>query len=231
MTRRILVVVLLAALGAGCKDKAKPEEPVEEGKTAETEAPAQEEKAAEPGPEEEAAPGPPLDGKNVVMIIACKDFRDEELAEPRKALEAAGARVVVASTSRQGCKGMLGAEVTPDLVVGDIVVDEFDAVVFVGGSGSAALYDDEKILSVAREAEKDGLVVGAICLAPGILAKAGVLEGKKATAYDSELARKAFEEGGATYTGAKVVVDGVYVTANGPAAAGAFGEKLVELLE
>jgi protease I len=231
MRSRILFVALIAGLAwatcAGCKPKTPEAEPEEKPPEAEVEAEKPAEQEAEKPPEPEDLP---LKGKQVVMVIACKDFRDEELAEPRKVLEEAGAQVTVASTSTEGCKGMLGAEVTPDSLVDALDADSFDAAVFVGGSGSAAYYEDEAVLEFARQADKEGLVIGAICLAPGILARAGILDGIKATAYDAEKARKALEEGGATYTGDPVTVDGVIVTGNGPDAAKPFGGKLVEVL-
>ena len=233
MTRTILIALMTAAIAvptaSGCKSKTGPAGEEETGEKVEesTEAPAEEE-GEETAESEEA---PPAAGKKAVMIIACKDFRDEELAEPRKALEAAGVDVTVASTSVEGCKGMMGAEVTPDELVADLEADDFDLAVFVGGSGSAAFYENEEVLAFAREADDEGLVIGAICLAPGILAKAGVLDGLKATVYDAENARSALEEGGAEYTGEAVTVDGVVVTGNGPDAARQFGEKLVEVLE
>jgi protease I len=234
MHRTITVTTLLAILAwplsSGCKPKAEPAAPEEAPPVAEEAAAETTEQEGEEA-DEEIEEKPATAGKKAVMVIACKDFRDEELAEPRKALEDAGVLVTVAATSLEGCKGMKGAEVTPDVLVPDLVADEFDLAVFVGGSGSAAYYEDEDVLAFARDADDEGLVIGAICLAPGILAKAGVLDGLEATAYDADLARKALEEGGATYTGDAVTVDGVVVTGNGPEAARQFGEKLVEVLE
>lgn len=237
MNRTILVLALVTAFawatGTGCKSKAQSAEsgseaPEGQPEAEEAESATGEESAEEASEEEEEGPAA---GKKAVMIIACKDFRDEELAEPKKILEEAGVDVTVASTSAEGCKGMLGAQVTPDTLVGDLDADEFDMAVFVGGSGSAAYYKDETVLTFAREADDEGLVIGAICLAPGILAKAGILEGLKVTSYDAKEAKKALEEGGATWTGDKVTVDGVVVTGNGPDAAKEFGEKLVEVLQ
>lgn len=224
-TQHVLVALVAIALTtSGCKPKASAPEPVQEEKTA-------------PAEVDEEAPGPatgkpaPAGGKNVVMIIACKDFRDEELETPKKILEDAGHDVTVASTSTEGCKGMMGAEVDPDVLLEDVEADDYDAMIFVGGTGSSDYYENEQALELARAGDKEGLVVGAICLAPGILARAGVLKGKKATAYDADIVRKAFEEGGADYTGSKVTVDGVMVTGNGPEAAQAFGEKIAQMLE
>lgn len=229
---RTIVAVAIIALMWGCKPKTATPEPVEEKGADEQETPAgAKDETAEQAQEEAAEEQTPTTGKRVVMVIACKDFRDEELQTPQKILDDAGHEVIVASTATQGCTGMKGAQVDPDMLIENVVADEYDAMVFVGGTGSAKYYDDEQVLELARESEKQGLIVAAICLAPGILARAGILEGRKATAYDDEMTRKAFEEGGADYTGSKVTVDGVIVTGNGPEAAEAFGDKLAEMLK
>jgi len=248
MKREIVVMSMLAACAwlcqAGCKEKPATPEPQPEdeaseeaesteeatGESAEAEEEATGEEEVEEAAEEEEVESEVIP-KKVVMVIACKDFRDEELTEPKEILEEAGHKVTVASKKTGGCKGMKGLEYTPDMLVADIAVDEYDAMVFVGGTGAAAYYEDEEILDLVREADDEGLIIGAICLAPGILAEAGILDGIDATAYDAEQARTALEEGGAEWTGEDVTVDGVFVTANGPEAATAFGEKLTELLK
>ena len=169
-----------------------------------------------------------LEGKNVVMIIAPENFRDEELMEPKEVLENYGANVTIASKGTTSAKGKLGAIVSVDMDISEINVDDFDAVVFVGGSGASIYFDDERAREIATEAYEKGKVVAAICIAPSILANAGILEGKKVTSFPSE--EKNLEAHGATYTGADVEVDGNIVTASGPHAASEFGEKIAELL-
>ena len=71
-------------------------------------------------------------------------------------------------------------------------------------------------------------VLGAICLAPAILARAGVLKDKAATAYESALPD--LKKGGARVSDKAVVVDGKLVTGNGPKAAEEFAEKLVQVI-
>ena len=66
-----------------------------------------------------------LAGKKVVMVVAHRDFRDEEFFGPKKALEARGARVVVASSNLEEAHGMLGGAVKPDLLLKDIRVADY----------------------------------------------------------------------------------------------------------
>lgn len=182
---------------------------------------------ARPTPMPEAAPT--LQGKSILMIIAHQNFRDEEYQEPRQLFEARGAKVTVASSSLEVAKGMLGAQVKPHLLLKDVTVDDYDAIVFVGGSGAQEYWDDPVAHAVAQEAVAQGKVLAAICIAPATLAKAGVLQGKKATVFSSEV--KTLEAGGANYTGASVERDGLIITANGPKAAAEFAEEIVKALE
>lgn len=167
-------------------------------------------------------------GKTVVMIISPQNFRDEELFDTKKALEGAGATVTVASTSLDEATGMLDGTATPDILVKDIKVADFDAVIFVGGGGASVYWDDPAAHAIAKETVTSGKILGAICIAPVTLAKAGVLKDKNATVWKSEKSK--LEDAGATYTGAAVEVDGKIITANGPKAAKQFGRAIAEAL-
>ncbi len=113
----------------------------------------------------------PAAGKGqVLMVIASRDFRDEEYARPREILESAGYTVIVASRSRETARGMLGMRVQPDLLLSEACAADYDAVVFVGGSGAQTYWDDPEAHRLAREAASGGKVVAAICIAPVILA-------------------------------------------------------------
>ncbi|MCD6082498.1 DJ-1/PfpI family protein, partial [Candidatus Aerophobetes bacterium] len=118
-----------------------------------------------------------LKGKKAVMIIAEKNFRDEELFEPKKILEAEGVKVIVASTSFNTARGMLGGKVKPDMLLSEIKVDDYDAIIFVGGSGASQYWNDSLAHNIAKEAVEKNKVLGAICIAPVTLANAGVLTG------------------------------------------------------
>lgn len=166
--------------------------------------------------------------KKVVMIIASNNFRDEELLKPREVLEKNGVTVTVASSSLKEAKGMLGAKLKPDILFADITVADYDAVIFVGGSGADEYWDNPVAHKIAIDANSTKKIIGAICIAPVTLAKAGLLKNKKATTYSSTV--KDVQAAGANYTGADVERDGNIITASGPAAAQKFGETLVKAL-
>ena len=102
------------------------------------------------------------------------------------------------------------------------------ALIFVGGAGAEQYFEDRTAINLAKEAAEKNKIYGAICIAPVILANAGLLNHKKATVFQSEILQ--IKKRGAHYTNENVVVDGHLVTANGPEAATEFGEAILKLL-
>lgn len=166
--------------------------------------------------------------KKVLMVIAPRDFRDEEFFETKEILERSNIDVTVANSTGQPSKSMFGKIVTPDKNFYDVDAKNFDAVVFVGGSGAAVYLNHKRALELAKEFYNSGKVVAAICIAPTILVNAGVLNGKKATSWPSE--RNNIINVG-NYTGKTVEQDGKIITGNGPPAAKEFGKRIVEALK
>lgn len=166
--------------------------------------------------------------KIAILVIAEQNFRDEEYQVPKTVLEAAGIKVITASTTTDWTIGKLGLRVKPDILVQDIHLDKADALVYIGGGGSEQYFTDPLAHDLATQMHSLGKVVGAICIAPVILANAGLLAGKQATVFPD--GAQVLKANGANYTGNPVEVDGKIVTGNGPDAAQLFGEKLCFLL-
>jgi protease I len=172
--------------------------------------------------------------KKIAIIIAFNNFRDEEYFIPKQVLELEGNQVITVSSQLGKAIGTYGGEVDVDMILGDIKINEFDAIIFAGGSGALAYLENKTCLEIAKEAVLRNKVLGAICIGPAILAKAGVLSGKKATVWSSPLdksAIKILKEEGAIFEDNQVVQDGNIITANGPEASRKFGEAIAKLLE
>ena len=143
-------------------------------------------------------------------------------------LEQRGVTVTVASTRLGTARGMLGATVAIDCTVRQVDAAQYAALAVAGGAGSPAhLWDCAPLLALVQAFHAAGKPVGAICLSGAVLARAGVLRGRRATVYPVRRAILELKKAGAMYVGDPVVVDGPIVTASGPEAALAFGAALL----
>ncbi len=169
---------------------------------------------------------------SAVLVIAPERFRDEELAEPLAALSGAACDVTIASTRGGTARGILGAQVRVDRTIRQISNDPLDILALVGGAGSPDhLWTHEPLLSLVRRQAAGGGVLAAICLSGAVLARAGVLAGRRATVYPAARALLELKRGGAVYVDEPVVRDGMILTASGPEAATAFGQVLASFLQ
>lgn len=169
--------------------------------------------------------------KKALMIVAPNDFEQNEYSKTRAKLDDAGVICTITSTKTGALKGNKGKRVSSDMELKDVVVGDYDAIVIIGGNGIKKLWKNEDAHRIVREAVTEGKVLAAICAGPGILAYADVINGKKATAHPKSGAKSIMKDKVCEYTGAKVEVDGKLITANGPKAATAYGEAIVEALK
>lgn len=170
-----------------------------------------------------------LKGKKILMIIASSNFRDEEYLIPYEIFEKHGAKIITAASSLKISRGMLGAKVKPDILITKVNVDNYDAIVFVGGSGSCEYWNNKTAHNIVQQAVIQDKVLAGICIAPVTFANANVLKDKNATVFFTE-ARK-LKEKGANYTGKDLEIDGKIITANGPQASEKFAQAIVNLLK
>ncbi|NOZ02109.1 MAG: DJ-1/PfpI family protein [Deltaproteobacteria bacterium] len=163
------------------------------------------------------------------MIVGSRDFRDEEYEEPRKEFEAAGYEVVTVSSIVGRVRGVLGTWVAVDRALAGCRASEFDGVVFVGGYGALEYEDNRSAHRLCCQALAGGKVLAALCVAPIILARAGVLNMRRATSFPDQ--REAMEACGAVHTGDAVTVDGLIVTGDGPMHTRQFARAVLKALE
>lgn len=166
--------------------------------------------------------------KRALLIIAPVNFRDEEFFDTERILEKAGIQVTVACSKGGIAKGKLGGSVKVGILLKDARVADYDAVVFIGGGGAAVYLDDPVAHGIAQEAARQNKLLAAICVAPAILARAGVLRGRKATVFPDDAPE--LKDNGALYTGAGVEKDGNLITGSGPQASVEFGRAVAAAL-
>jgi len=170
--------------------------------------------------------------KKILIVVAFKDFQDEEYFISKKVLET-DFFIDTTSTEKGIAVGSQGGEAVIHVGMDEINLENYKAIVFCGGSGMANELNNQKFHQLAKDFYQNNKVVAAICISPALLAKAGILENKKATVWSSALDKsfiKILEKNGAIYEDNPVVIDNRIITANGPDAAEEFGKAIKELL-
>ena len=167
--------------------------------------------------------------KKILIVIAPEGFQEKEYSDTRNALENAGVLVLVASLKKGEAIGARGKKAKVDFSAGEIRPEDYDGVAFIGGQGMVGLANEPEFINLAKKFYEADKIMAAICIAPVILANAGILKNKKATVCGG--AEEEIEKGGGIYTGRSVEIDGRIITANGPASASEFGEAIVKMLK
>ncbi|PIU22376.1 MAG: DJ-1 family protein [Candidatus Diapherotrites archaeon CG08_land_8_20_14_0_20_30_16] len=172
----------------------------------------------------------------VLFIIAFRDFQDVEFLKTKEILEQNNIECDVASTQKGIAKGSFGAEFKVSKILEEISPQDYDCVIFIGGAGTPSVRAKRDAIRIAEQSYKLGKLTCAICWAPTILAKAGILKNKKATVWvgsDNEYqksTKEVLEQYGADFVDKELVVDGNLITANGPPSAEKFAKEIIKFL-
>ena len=142
-------------------------------------------------------------------------------------LRRAGLTVVVAGLEAGTVTASRGVMLLPETTLAEVLDRDFDMVVLPGGLGGAQrLEADQRIAALLRRMAEQGRYVAAICAAPRVLAGAGLLDHREATAYPGILdGQEAIKT-----SSAAVVRDGTFITSRGPGTAMDFALILIEIL-
>jgi 4-methyl-5(b-hydroxyethyl)-thiazole monophosphate biosynthesis len=163
-----------------------------------------------------------------ILVPLAEGFEEIEAINVIDILRRADIEVVIAGLKDGLVEGAHKVRVMPDTCLDKVNSKDFDGLVLPGGApGFVNLGNDERILTMAREMDKAGKCVAAICAAPSVLIKAGVLQGRKATISPSG---KAQVEACAQFSEDRVVVDKNLITSRSPGTALEFALSLVEVL-
>jgi len=165
---------------------------------------------------------------NVLIVIAPERYKEEEFFDLKDMLEKNGIRITIANSTGKPSISKNGKIVEVQKTLDKVDVDNYDAIIFVGGSGASVYFNDKNALHLARKFYEARKIVGAICIAPTILANAGILNGKKATAF---MTQKEVIESVGIYTGREVEQDGNIITCKWPTAVPEFAKILIKSLK
>lgn len=166
--------------------------------------------------------------KRTVMLFA-EGFETVEALVVVDILRRGGVEVTMTSiTEEEFVRSSQGVNVEMDAVLGEVDVLDYDAVILPGGMpGTLHLGESEAVKRALLAMNDAGKIISAICAAPGVLGKYGLLEGKKACSYPDHEKNLT----GATVMREPVVTDGNVITSRGLGTALEFGLRLLEVLE
>ena len=159
------------------------------------------------------------------MLPLAEGFEEIEALTVVDVLRRAGINVDTVGVMGSMVTGSHGVRVMTDKKILEINADEYDGIVLPGGNpGYLNLGRSSKIIEILKKFDAEGKLIAAICAAPSVLAKAGVLEGKKATIYPGMEKELPYPRG------ERVVIDGKVITSQAPGTAMEFALAIVEFL-
>lgn len=164
----------------------------------------------------------------MVYVFLNEGFEPIEALTPVDMMRRAGIEVTtVALDDDYLVQGAHGIPVQADDMFCNTDFSDAEMLVLPGGPGTPGYLKHKDFCRLVKEFAAKGGLISAICWAPGILARLGVLDGRNATVYPG------CDEGIKTvhFTGAFTEKDGNFLTAVGPAAASAFGAEIIEILK
>jgi protease I len=172
-----------------------------------------------------------LAGKRIA-ILATDGVEQVELTEPRKALDAAGAKTEVVSPAKGKLQAWRhlekGEQIPVDVELDSADPNNYDALVLPGGVANPdQLRMIPKAVRFVRSFFDEGKPVGAICHAPWMLVEADVVRGRSLTSWPS--LHTDLKNAGAQWVDREVVEDNGLVTSRKPDDIPAFSKKLIEL--
>jgi len=162
-----------------------------------------------------------------LIFLPKKDFNEEEFTIIKKRLLKAGKQVFITSDDQSVCSGSKGMKVKSDTSFYNVNVNNFIAFILIGGTGSRNYWKNEPLHKIVKKFFDSKKIIAAICSSPITLAKAGILQNKKATSYSED--KMELINAGIDYQEKNVVVDGNIVTANDAHSALQFAEAVLHL--
>ncbi len=164
-----------------------------------------------------------------IFILLAEGFEEVEALAPADMLKRLGCTVVLTGLAGAVVTGAHGFRIAADSVLSETDFSDADAVVLPGGlPGATNLRDSAAVLDLLRHQNDAGKICAAICAAPIVLDRAGIIGDRKVTGYPGCEELSGNPE--LHFTGNAAEISGNLVTGRGPGAAFAFGAALAEAL-
>ncbi|MBQ9235569.1 MAG: DJ-1/PfpI family protein [Alphaproteobacteria bacterium] len=164
-----------------------------------------------------------------VCILLAEGFEEIEALLPADIFKRLGLEVVLVGTDGQIIRGAHDIEIKTAVDLADVSAADFDALLLPGGlPGAINLRDNQRVIDLIVEADKQTKIIAAICAAPIVLHDAGIVAGRRATGYpDTE---RLAHTPNIKFSGKNVEVDGHIITAIGMGQAAPFAFAIAQAL-
>jgi putative intracellular protease/amidase len=150
------------------------------------------------------------------LILPAQEFNEQEYSIISKGLAKADKKIFIASDAHSLCLGSGGLKVKNDIRFYNIHENNFGGIIFIGGKGVLKYWNDKNLQLIVQKFHKQKKMIGAICSAVIIIAKAGVVQ-NYATCFPDN--KNELEKEGIEYKDEPVVVSGNILTGRDPLAA------------
>ncbi|MEJ2196503.1 MAG: DJ-1/PfpI family protein [Ignavibacteriaceae bacterium] len=168
--------------------------------------------------------------KNSILIfLSATNFSEEEYLTVKKVFLKAGKVIFITSDSHTVCSGNKGLKVKSDTDFYNVNEKNFSVVVLIGGKGSKDYWDNESLHKIVRNFHSAGKIVAAICSAPIILARAGLLSKIPATCWSED--KNELINLGIEYKDRSIITENSIITADGPRSAEQFAETILNMIK
>lgn len=165
--------------------------------------------------------------KKRALIILADGFEEIEAITPIDLMRRAEIEVTIAGLGKKEITGAHGITIPCDTTVAEIHLQPFHAVILPGGNpGTTNLLNSDQVLEIVRSNFRENSLTAAICAAPQILDKTGVLNGKSFTCYPG--VETNITHG--TFKNDPVIVDGNCITARSAGNSVQFGLEIITAL-
>lgn len=164
--------------------------------------------------------------RSILLFLPAKDFNEHEFNVVKKAIEARGMDLFITSDASGVCLGNNGLRVKADVNLFNARASNFNAIIIIGGNGARTYWENPSVHRLVKDFSNRSKTIGAICSAPVILTKAGLLNGKEGTCFIDD--KKTFVKAGAHYVDLPVVVTNNIVTGQNPSAAAEFVQTVLD---
>jgi protease I len=166
--------------------------------------------------------------KRITLFVE-EGFEDTELIQARNFFFSEGARISIVGSGRfPTFRGKHGAQVAPDTIAAKVSVDDFDAIIVLGGYATEKMRLCQPMVRLVAQADDHGKILCAIGHGPQLLISADVLRDRMVTGYHTITID--MRNAGAQVVDEPVVIDGNLITSREAADLPHFLDAIAETL-